>query len=405
MTGKNIQQEARNLWWVDALFITLILIICAVATYPQLKVGDFPSHIIWAQELAERNYVLRPNILYQQLVVIVKTLIPYHIINRYTNNALEYYHAWYYRLPAFIVTLAGYLWTALLLKQRFAKLINPEVRHRQTWIWLAVLACMIASPILLFTLRSRLIIGYIKPNVWHNPTFSLLKPFALWIFFFILDHWNQQLSLKQWFSLALMTSLSILAKPNFILSFLPAFALLLLIQIRSIKNLPWGILSAMIIPAGLTLLYQYLVMYSMNAENQIYLIPFKAALYSAGSAVNMVIFYLLSVLFPLQLSISTFKNVSKQFDFQLVWLNFAIALLTWILFVELPHMTSLDFMWGPNLGLFLLFVYAIGWLLQNPRWLKQKSWQSAFSILAISLHVISGIVYTVITLVKPGPVR
>jgi len=161
----------------------------------------------------------------------------------------------------------------------------------------------------------------------------------------------------------------------------------------------------MIIPAGLTLLYQYLVMYSMNAENQIYLIPFKAALYSAGSAVNMVIFYLLSVLFPLQLSISTFKNVSKQFDFQLVWLNFAIALLTWILFVELPHMTSLDFMWGPNLGLFLLFVYAIGWLLQNPRWLKQKSWQSAFSILAISLHVISGIVYTVITLVKPGPVR
>jgi len=405
MQGVEKQEQQQNLWWVDALFIALVLVICTVATYPQLKAGDFPSHIAWAQELAENHSVLRPNILYQQLVVAVKTLIPFHLINRFSNDALEYYHAWYYRLPAFLVTLASYLWTALLLKQRFAGLISSEMKHGQTLSWVATLICMIVAPILLFTIGDRLIVGYIKPNVWHNPTYSLLKPFALWIYFFVIDHWKQPLSFTQWMALAVMTGLSVMAKPNFILSFLPALILLLVIRTRSLKKLPWGILSAMLVPAAMTLLYQYIVMYSMNAENQIYLIPFKAALYSAGNWVNLVVFYLLSVLLPLLVSLFSYKIVADKLEFALVWMNFGIAFLTWILFVELPHMSSLDFMWGPNLGLFLLFVYSIGWLLQNPWWIKQKNWQTTLIKAALNLHVVSGIVYTVITVIKPGPVK
>lgn len=406
MTILGAQDKSSYRWWVDALFIFLILALCTIATYPQLESGDFPVHIGWAKELNENNFVLRPNILYQQLTIAFKAFIPFDLINLVTNDALaDYFHAWYYRLPALLVTLVGYLWTALLLRNRFLKLAATELKHQLVLSWISAIVCMIVAPILLFTLGQRLIIGYINPNVWHNPTFSLLKPFALWIYFFVIDHWREKISWKQWLALGLMTGLSILAKPNFILSFLPALGLLLFLQTLSLRRLPWKLLSAMVIPAILVLAYQYVIMYSLNAENQIYMVPFKTAMFSAGNAINMVIFYLLSLLFPLLVSLFSCKLLRDRFGFNLVWLNFGITFITWLLFVELPHMSSLDFLWGPNLAVFILFVYCIGWLLQNPLWWKQQGWQTALTKAALGLHLVSGIVYSLITIFNPGRVR
>lgn len=405
MTILGAHDKSFYRWWVDALFIFLTLALCTIATYPQLESGDFPVHIGWAKELNENNFVLRPNILYQQLTIAFKAFMPFDLINLATNDALEdYYHAWYYRLPALLVTLAGYVATAWLLKQRFMKLSKLQQKHRQLLSWVLALVCMVVAPILLFTLGHRLIIGYINPNVWHNPTFSLLKPFALWIYFFVVDHWRENISWKQWLALGLMTGLSILAKPNFILSFLPALGLTLFMQTRSFRRLPWKLITALVIPAAVVLLYQYVIMYSLNAENQIYLVPFKTALFSAGSAVNMIIFYLLSLLFPLLVSLFSVKFLQDRYEFNLVWLNFGVAFLTWLLFVELPHMSSLDFMWGPNLAVFILFVYCLGRLLQNPDWWQQKNWQTMLTKIALGLHLLSGIVYTLITIINPGRV-
>ena len=405
MTTLGAQEESSNRWWADALFILLTLTICTIATYPQLKSGDFPVHIGWAKELNEKNFVLRPNILYQQLTIAFKAFIPFDLINLATNDALEdYYHAWYYRLPALLVTLASYLATALLLKHRFMKVTQISQKHRQLVCWVSALVCMVVAPILLFTLGQRLIIGYINPNVWHNPTYSLLKPFALWIYFFVVEHWKTKISLTQWLATGLMTGLSILAKPNFILSFLPALGLLLFLQTRSLRRFPWKLVSALFIPALFVLLYQYVVMYSLNAENQIYLVPFKAAIFSAGNAINLILFNFLSLLFPLLVSFISMNFIRDRFEFNLVWLNFGVAMITWLLFVELPHMSSLDFLWGPNLAVFILFVYCVGWLLQNPVWWKKRSWQTAITKIALGFHLISGVVYTLITIINPGRV-
>lgn len=399
------QDKVRNRLWVDVLFILLTLILCTIATYPQLKSGDFPSHISWAAELAERHYSHRPNALYQQLVIVVKAFIPFNILNQLTGDAFENYQVWYYRLPGLLVTLGSYLATVLLLQHRFVKFLKAESKWRQVTSWIVALVCLFVNPILLFTLGKRLIIGYLPANVWHNPTYSLLRPFALWVYFFVVDHWKLKISGKQWLALGVMTGLSVFAKPNFVLSFLPALGLLLLLQTRSFRRLPWLLLSALVAPAALALLYQYVIMYTTIAENQIYLVPFKAALFSAGNASNMIIFYLLSLLFPLTVSYLSYKYLNDRFEFLLVWMNFGVALLTWLLFVELPHMSSLDLMWGPMLAVFLLFVYSIGWLLTNPSWIRQKSWQSFLTKITLGLHIISGIVYTLMTLINPGRVR
>lgn len=398
------RKSAENKWYVDVLFVLFILTICTIATIPQLEAGDYRNHISWTAELAERHYSHLPHPLYQQITLIIKTLIPFNVLNKLTNYAFALRPHWYYKLPGLLTAILSYLATALLIQKRFINYISGDCKKRQVLSWTATSICMIVAPILLFTLDQRLIIGYINPNLWHNPTYTLVKPFALWIFFFVIDYWDKPITFRRWISLAVMTGLSILAKPNFILAFLPALFVTLVIQTHSLKKLSWGMLSAMTIPAVILLLYQY-SMSSAASGNQFFLIPFKAALYSAGSWINMIVFYLLSILFPFLVGIFSFNKVMDKFEFQLVWMNFVVAFLTWILFVELPYMSSLNFGWGLNLALFLLFTYSIGWLLRNPWWVKKRDWKTALTGVALGMHFLSGVVYTLITIIHPGPVR
>lgn len=394
----------KTRWYIDVFFLILILTICTIATIPQLEAGDYRNHIIWTAELAERHTTHLPHPLYQQITLIVKSLIPFKVMNFLTNNAFQIHPDWYYKLPGLLTALISYLATALLLQHRFINYINTDNKFRQILSWVATLICLIVAPILLFTMGERLIVGYIKPNVWHNPTFSLLKPIALWIFFFVVDYWKESMNFRQWISLSIMTSLAILAKPNFILSFIPALGLLLLFYNRSLRRLPWKLLTAMMIPAFILLVYQYAIQYYSSSDQQLVIIPFKAVIAYTGNVFNLLIFYLLSILFPILVSIFYRHNIENRFAYFLVWLNFGVAVFTAILFVEQPHMGSFNLMWGQNIASFFLFTFSIGWLLKNPQKLQQKNWQTVMILLALSLHIISGIAYTLRTIFFPGPV-
>lgn len=398
------QENYKNKWWIDVLFILFILVLCTVGTYRPLKDGDFPIHIDLAKELNDLGYIDTPHTLYQRLILVVKAFIPSGLINQITNRTSEQNYNIYLKLSALFVTLMSYLATGLLLQRRFLRMFLPNQKYRQTLSWLTALICMNVAPILLFTLGDRLLVGYIKPNVWHNPTFNLLKPFALWIFFFVIDHWKLKISGKQWVLLSLMTGLSILSKPNFILSFLPAVFLLLLLRIRSLRGIPWRLLLAMIIPAFLLLGYQYLVKYSGSSESQIAFMPFKGVFAYAGNAHKLVIFYLLSILFPIIYSIFADKKIKEEFEFQLVWINFGTAVLTPVLFVEQPYMGSFNFMWGQNIASFLLFVNTIGWLIYDSSWIGQRNWKTSTIIVTLILHAISFIVYSTIVIFTLGPI-
>ena len=178
------RKSAENKWYVDVLFVLFILTICTIATIPQLEAGDYRNHISWTAELAERHYSHLPHPLYQQITLIIKTLIPFNVLNKLTNYAFALRPHWYYKLPGLLTAILSYLATALLIQKRFINQISYDWKPRQIISWMATFICMIVAPILLFTLGDRLLIGYIKPNLWHNPTFNLVKPFAVWIFFF-----------------------------------------------------------------------------------------------------------------------------------------------------------------------------------------------------------------------------
>ncbi len=90
-----------------------------------------------------------------------------------------------------------------------------------------VMAVLFASHIFLFTIQSNIYRGYFVPTVYHNPTQQLNKLFAVWIYFVYARHFLHA-ERATWWSiplLAILCALSAVAKPSFLIAFLPAAAL------------------------------------------------------------------------------------------------------------------------------------------------------------------------------------
>ena len=403
----SIKLKTTSQRWLDLIFISITLLVCLVATLPQIQYGDYKSHIRFATEMAADKSAPLAHALYQKLILVLRTLIPFRVLP-YQSDFLHYVYNHSFTLCAIAVALAAYLATAVILKNRFYKSWkNAFGSKTYGYAWMAAFGMLLINPIILFTIgTNRLTLGYLPANVWHNPTYILMRPFALWLFFFIQDHWDQRLDRKQWLLVALVSYLVIFAKPNFTLSMLPAIGLLTLVKSGNIKKRNWSLLSAFILPSLLSLAYQYWLMSSLYPEVSSYIFaPFLAALYYTGNAFTLIAFLLLSIAFPLLITLLNHKLTLNRVDFQLAWLNFFVALLTFLLFAEIPYVSMLNFSWGSMMAVFLLFTVSLNYLVQEIQHLAVRSWQLKLLSLLLSLHFISGIIYTIMIIIQPSPIR
>jgi hypothetical protein len=76
-------------------------------------------------------------------------------------------------------------------------------------------------------------VGQGSPNIWHSPTYLILKPFASCAFlFFILFAENARYRNSIFYAglLSSTTAFSALVKPNFVIVFMPAMLIFLIIR-------------------------------------------------------------------------------------------------------------------------------------------------------------------------------
>ena len=390
---------------IDLFFVFLTLAVCLVATLQQIRVGDYKPHIAFAVEMAENNPVPVPHALFQKLILILRTILPFRVLQD-LSGFWQYLYDHSFTVCAILIATAAYLATVVLLKKRFYQNWKASLGGRAYfYAWLAGFCLLLVNPILLFTLKSRLILGYIPANLWHNPTYTLMRPFALWLFFYAEDHWDKSVDAKHWWLVALMSYLVIFAKPNFTLSFLPALVIFLVIKAGPIRKWNWALLTALAIPAFFSLAYQYWFIAQYPSESSFFFAPLLGALYYTKNGFVLIAFLLLSIAFPLLVSIVDRKEVLRRVDFQLAWLNFAVAMLTFLLFTELPHVAMLNFSWGAVMAVFILFVVSLNHLVRDYHRLTLQVWKKNLLFGFLALHFISGLVYTVITIINPGPVR
>jgi hypothetical protein len=180
--------------------------------------SDLPTHISFATVLFTTRLSSYP--LFHLLILLLDKL-PF--INLFTGSAL--------------VLAVSSIGTALIIRWGFIKLWN---KNQSCYLIDVLSICLI----MYFNVYLQPYNQYIYypiggSNVWHNPTYIVLKPLAVLSFFiFVLMYEKFRKKEKYVIDLilfAVVLFLSALAKPSFISIFLPALAIFLIVELIASK--------------------------------------------------------------------------------------------------------------------------------------------------------------------------
>lgn len=85
---------------------------------------------------------------------------------------------------------------------------------------------LLVGPLYIPWYNEKIYLGQGTPNIWHNPTSLVVKPFAICCFFMVLKllasiQQKIEIKRKQYITLSILIFLSVLAKPSFIQGFIP----------------------------------------------------------------------------------------------------------------------------------------------------------------------------------------
>lgn len=386
----------------------IIVLLFGSITYTQLKVGDFQPHLKWAQQLGDSSYLsVRAIIFFHRMVLVVRDLLPFNILARLSPLLRQIIDIKSYDISAWIVTVSAYMATFIIvfryLKQNFA---IPKNKKTSTIVAIFSLICMLVAPIFIFTFPDRLYLGYINGNPFHNPTYLLMKPFAVLFFIMSTELLFGKNSWKEVIIAGLMLFLATSAKPSFTISFLPSVVVVIIWNLKMIKKLNLRFIGvSILLTSFIVLLTQFIIMYTGSRGDQILLSPFKAILEHVPNLALVLISALLSILFPLLTIALNWRKQKDNLAVQLAVVNFVISLFIAYLFTEQTDMWSLNFWWTPMIAVFLLFLVSLpiyfNDLIEKSAQGQRLSLKSGVLSVALLLHLGCGIIFYVYSL---GPV-
>lgn len=399
---------STNKWLlVLALFVIAVF---GIAIYRQLPVGDYQHHLLWAREIGLNGYTYElPHTLFQKLVIIIRTLIPFRDFALLSPRLKAIIDARSYDIATWVLMMIALVVTSWIVFDRFKRISENDDRKNIPLLGAGLtIVVMLVGPVFLFTMPNRMYLGYITGNVYHNPTILLLRPLVLLIFSSSIKALYSKSSWKTIFFTGLLVILAAHAKPSFLITFLPSLAIFALIQIKNIKELNWRfVFFALGIPAALVLGEQFVVTYVGTSSDKIIFAPFKAILQYVPNIPTSLWFILLSILFPLSATVFYWREFSTKPAIKLAWLNFGVGLILALGFTEVINMPSLNFWWGPMVGVFILFVETIGngaglgmFNFTNNEKLAGKI---VLSII-LALHLICGVIYFLNSILYPAPI-
>jgi hypothetical protein len=239
-------------------------------------------------------------------------------------------------------------------------------------------------------------LGQWSPNIWHSPTMSFLKPFALLCFFWLIQFLKNRDNLKQ--GLLFLTSVSLLIgtfiKPSFIICLLPAVTLYLLIFRFRQYNLYLKIFW-IFLPSLLLLSYQFIETY--NLENTSSYFHDKIILTWFGVdkiyTKSILISTLLVLAFPFCILVFSYRRIKQNIPLLLSWILIVTSFFISNIFAESNKFGAGAFIFSYIICLFILFVFSLSeylnWFVEfKKNWLK-----ISVAGIIFSFHLVSGIFY------------
>lgn len=384
---------------VASLMVTILLLyfpMLFVNAKMAMQGSDYSNHLRFAQQIHETQTITLPHFLYHFLVILIRSVLSSH----------DWVIAGYYITPLLCYLFTGSALYAVIVKSLGA--VDSALKALTAFV--LTLSFMIAAPINLFT-YPHLYFGYlpIVMNTYHNPTVLLAKPLCLLAF----DRTLAVLQLKQtkWpLALSILTALTLLAKPSYLICLIPALLLLLIYRYFCKQPTNWlPLTTGVFLPALLILAWQCALAFGpehavgLPYHRSITFAPFAIANFYAHCNVPNVIWQpLLSLLFPALVYLICLPESRKDLSLNLCWLTFLISLAYYFFLAELECGKidlSANFAWGSQLSFFMLFVYSTLFLLNSLRFdplryrMKRQPLALAGCFLAWLLHIVSGVLF------------
>jgi hypothetical protein len=196
-------------------------------------------------------------------------------------------------------------------------------------------------------------LGQIAPTIWHNSTTILVMPVVI-LLFSASSRWLGAPSTRNAVVTSVLCALSAIIKPSYAIALLPVLVPWYCYKVfttgMSALRLA-GHLVILIGPVIGVLLVQWLLIASYTA---ITIAPFGVwALYSPNPLASL----MLSVAFPVAVSLLYRERWHGNVAFALAWAVFAAALMEFIVLAEDGvRFNHANFLWGAGMALYLVFL-------------------------------------------------
>jgi hypothetical protein len=382
-----------------SLFLLIMLVITIFA--PMLRhsinerTADYPNHIRRGITLYERGTIEIPHVVFAYSVMVTHALLRLH-----------------WAAAGFLVALVAYIALGIVLYRLYIRPLFGSRSHLGLSVVAIVLTLMLMlmSAVNLFTWSdSNLYFGYIMPSVYHSPTMTTMKPFSAAVFvlacgvFVNAERFNRPSVLV---ITALVTAIGCAAKPVYLMTLLPALALVTLYFIARKQYINWRLLlGGIVIPAGIVLTIQIFVL--PNAQGGQFVVN-PLGFYREIDAVigarkgysvldSLPFTLLLSLLFPLTVYGVYFNKARRDLSLNLAWLSLFFGTVYLLFLVEGDRPQHGNFTWSAHSAAFILFaatlVFFIRQIYSSETGLQKLNPASLACTLTLSLHIVSGFVW------------
>ncbi len=356
------RSEERLSRWVLAAVVTVMF---GVVVRAAGLAVDLPAHLSFARELSSTGQTALPYYLFQQATVVVRALIPFGMLGHLHGDWAEPDATWniagIVTMTIFLVVLAELIYARLLT-------VTSSLRQRDRYLVCGslTLTAMLVAPISILTWNDQqMYFGYVSTNVFHNPTSIVAKPFALLLLWVIADRIfaTAKSSPRTLAAVALLSVMSLHAKPNFTLCLLPAVGLMALWGQRRRETVNWWlVVGGFGLPSVAYLGYQYLGF--SDVEGGVALAPFRMVREFADRHDTSTWLLLpmlgMSLVFPLVMLALFRREIGRSPSSILAWLTTAVGIGMFYLLAETgPRAHDGNFAWSAQISLFVLFFECI----------------------------------------------
>jgi hypothetical protein len=407
----SIGQNTKTFFSDNASAIKLIIFIIFSAlffgavTYKIILVSNGPvheydDHILAAVKMAQEKQVTLPHFLFQLLIITHHYLLSFFNLPTYQITGINRTINYDWGFAALIVMIEVYVGIEILLAYHLKLILRNNVKNFENIAYFVAFGISICTPVfLLAPIDGKYYLGYITPSTIYiisSQVLLKLPSLALFLlspFYFTKNNDNRKILL----AMAFLVVLSGLAKPNWLLVMLPSLAIISLINLIKRDYINWYALSVTLIFSVIVLGWQYYFTFthyssSVYKSEIILTEPFEVFRYYTDFVFIKII---LSILFPLYITIFFWNTIKDDFLFSYGWLLFLIGLI-YAGFVgeAFPYKFAGNFCWSGQIACFMLFVSAASVFFSKCLIEYQKNKQTVIiGLILFCTHVICGLIY------------